>query len=67
MDEVLPEFVATRLRRLALDAPRSVLDPGAGDGHYLDLLAPLLGPRVRLVACEISLVRARHIRERGFP
>ena len=67
MDEALPEFVATRLRRLALDSPRSVLDLGAGDGRYLDLLAPLLGPGARLVACEISLVRARRIRERGFP
>ena len=67
MDEALPEFVATRLRRLALDGPRSVLDLGAGDGRYLDLLAPLLGAGARLVACEISLLRARRIRARGFP
>ena len=67
VDGALPEFVATRLRRLALDAPRSVLDLGARDGRYLDFLAPLLGPGARLVACEISLVRARRIRERGFP
>gem|GEM_PF-1583510 len=67
MDETLPEFVATRLRRLALEEPRSVLDVGAGDGRYLDLLAPLLPPGGRLIACEISLVRARRIRARGFP
>ena len=67
MDEVLPEFVATRLRRLALDAPRSVLDLGAGDGRYLDLLAPLLPSGSHLVACEISFVRARRIKARGFP
>jgi len=67
MDEALPEFVATRLQRLALDRPRSVLDLGAGDGRYLDLLGPLLPPGGRLIACEISLIRARRIRARGFP
>jgi glycosyltransferase involved in cell wall biosynthesis/SAM-dependent methyltransferase len=67
MDETLPEFVATQLQRLALDAPRSVLDLGAGDGRYLDLLAPLLPSGSHLVACEISLVRARRIKARGFP
>jgi glycosyltransferase involved in cell wall biosynthesis len=66
MDEALPEFVAERLRALALDGPRSVLDLGAGDGRYLDLLAPLLPPGARLVACEISLLRARRIRAKGF-
>jgi glycosyltransferase involved in cell wall biosynthesis len=66
MDEALPEFVAVRLRRLALDGPRSVLDLGAGDGRYLDLLAPLLPLGARLVACEISLLRARRIRTKGF-
>jgi len=44
-----------------------VLDLGAGDGRYLDLLAPLLGAGARLVACEISLLRARRIRAKGFP
>jgi SAM-dependent methyltransferase len=67
MDEELPQFVATRLRRLALEGPRSVLDLGAGDGRYLDLLAPLLPAGARLVACEISFVRARRIKARGFP
>lgn len=67
MDEALPEFVAARLRPLALDGPRSVLDLGAGDGRYLDLLAPLLPAGARLAACEISLLRARRIRARGFP
>jgi glycosyltransferase involved in cell wall biosynthesis len=67
MDEALPEFVAARLRRLALEGPRSVLDLGAGDGRYLDLLAPLLPSGARLVACEISLLRARRIRAKGFP
>jgi len=66
MDDALPEFVAVRLRRLALDGPRSVLDLGAGDGRYLDLLAPLLPPGARLAACEISLLRARRIRAKGF-
>jgi glycosyltransferase involved in cell wall biosynthesis len=66
MDEALPEFVAARLRRLALDGPRSVLDLGAGDGRYLDLFAPLLPTGARLVACEISLLRARRIRAKGF-
>jgi SAM-dependent methyltransferase len=67
MDEGLPEFPAERLRQLALDGPRSVLDLGAGDGRYLDFLAPLLPSGARLVACEISLVRARRIRAKGFP
>ena len=66
MDEALPEFVAARLRRLVLDGPRSVLDLGAGDGRYLDLLAPLLPAGARLVACEISVLRARRIRAKGF-
>ena len=67
MDEALPEFVAAKLRALALEGPRSVLDLGAGDGRYLDLLAPLLPPGARLVACEISLLRARRILAKGFP
>jgi len=67
MDEGLPEFTAERLRRLALDGPRSVLDLGAGDGRYLDFLAPLLLSGARLVGCEISLLRARRIRAKGFP
>ena len=66
MDEALPEFVADRLRALAREAPRSVLDLGAGDGRYLDLLAPLLPQGARLVACEISLLRARRIAAKGF-
>jgi glycosyltransferase involved in cell wall biosynthesis/SAM-dependent methyltransferase len=66
MDGALPDFVATRLRRLALEGPRSVLDLGAGDGRYLDLLAPLLPPGGHLVACEISLLRARRILAKGF-
>jgi len=44
-----------------------VLDLGAGDGRYLELLAPLLPPGARLVACEISLLRARRILAKGFP
>ncbi len=67
MDEALPEFVAERLRALAREGPRSVLDLGAGDGRYLELLAPLLPPGARLVACEISLLRARRILAKGFP
>ena len=67
MDEALPEFVAAKLRALAEQAPRSVLDLGAGDGRYLELLAPLLPSGARLVACEISLLRARRILAKGFP
>jgi glycosyltransferase involved in cell wall biosynthesis len=67
MDEALPEFVTAKLRALALEGPRSVLDLGAGDGRYLDLLASLLPSGARLVACEISLVRARRILAKGFP
>jgi len=67
MDEALPEFVAARLRALAREGPRSVLDLGAGDGRYLELLAPLLPPGARLVACEISLLRAHRILDKGFP
>ena len=66
MDETLPEFVAARLRALAKDGPRSVLDLGAGDGRYLELLEPLLPSGARLVACEISLLRARRILAKGF-
>jgi SAM-dependent methyltransferase len=67
LDEALPEFVAEKLRALALEGPRSVLDLGAGDGRYLDLLASLLPRGARLVACEISLLRARRILAKGFP
>ncbi len=66
MDEILPEFVAERLRRLAVHAPRAVLDLGAGDGRYLDLFTALLRPDTSLVGCEISLRRARRIRAKGF-
>lgn len=66
MDEALPEFTAARIRELVLEGPRSVLDLGAGDGRYLELLAPALPSGARLVGCEISLVRARRIRARGF-
>jgi glycosyltransferase involved in cell wall biosynthesis len=67
MDEAMPEFVAEKLHALALEGPRSVLDLGAGDGRYLDLLASLLPRGARLVACEISLLRARRILAKGFP
>jgi glycosyltransferase involved in cell wall biosynthesis len=67
MDEALPEFVTAKLHALALEAPRSVLDLGAGDGRYLDLLASVLPSGARLVACEISLLRAKRIRAKGFP
>jgi glycosyltransferase involved in cell wall biosynthesis len=67
MDEALPEFVAAKLRALALEEPRSVLDLGAGDGRYLDLLASVLPSGAQLVACEISLLRAKRIRAKGFP
>src|SRR4030095_6470058 len=36
-------------------APAPCWDLGAGDGRYLDLLAPLLGAGARLVACRIQL------------
>ncbi len=67
MDEALPEFVTAKLRALALERPSSVLDLGAGDGRYLDLLASVLPSGARLVACEISLLRAKRIRAKGFP
>jgi glycosyltransferase involved in cell wall biosynthesis len=66
MDEALPEFVTARLRTLARGAPGPVLDLGAGDGRYLEMLAPLLAPGALLVGCEISLVRARRIRAKGL-
>ncbi len=66
MDETLPEFVADRLRRLAEQGPRAVLDLGAGDGRYLDLFASLLPPGATLAGCEISLRRARRIHAKGF-
>jgi SAM-dependent methyltransferase len=63
---VLPEFVETRLRRLAGRRPRAVLDLGAGDGRYLALFAALLPPGALLVGCELSHVRARRIEAKGF-
>jgi glycosyltransferase involved in cell wall biosynthesis/SAM-dependent methyltransferase len=66
MDEALPIFAAERLRALAARGPRSVLDLGAGDGRYLALFAGLLSGDARLVGCEISLTRARRIRDKGY-
>lgn len=66
MDEGLPEFVVARLRELAQGAGGAVLDLGAGDGRYLEMLLSLLSPGTVLVGCEISLVRARRIRAKGF-
>lgn len=67
MDGVLPEFVADRLRALPGEAPRAVLDLGAGDGRYLGFFAALFPRSTALVGCEISLRRARRIKAQGFP
>jgi glycosyltransferase involved in cell wall biosynthesis/SAM-dependent methyltransferase len=66
MDEALPEFVVARLREVARGAGGAVLDLGAGDGRYLEMLRSLPAPGTTLVGCEISLVRARRIRAKGF-
>ena len=66
MDEALPEFVVARLREVAQGAGGHVLDLGAGDGRYLEMLRSLLARGTVLVGCEISLVRARRIRAKGF-
>lgn len=66
MDDALPEFVVARLREVARGAGGAVLDLGAGDGRYLEMLRSLLAPGTALVGCEISLIRARRIRAKGF-
>jgi glycosyltransferase involved in cell wall biosynthesis/SAM-dependent methyltransferase len=67
MDDPVPTFVAERLDGLLRAGPRAVLDLGGGDGRYLDFCARALPPGARLVACEISAIRAARIRARGFP
>ena len=66
MDEVVPDFVAERLRPLARRPPRAVLDLGAGDGRYLAFFGRLFPEGTLLVGAELSLVRARRLAAAGF-
>ena len=66
MDEVVPDFVAERLRQLASRPPRAVLDLGAGDGRYLGFFGRLFPEGTLLVGVELSLVRARRLAAAGF-
>jgi SAM-dependent methyltransferase len=65
MDARVPDFVAERLRRLAVRPPRAVLDLGAGDGRYLTLFSALFPAETLVVGCELSLVRARRLAALG--
>ncbi len=67
MDDALAEYVVDRLRELARDKPRAVLDLGAGDGRYLGLLSTQLPPGTLVVGCEISVRRAQRIKAKGLP
>ncbi|HEY3189164.1 MAG TPA: glycosyltransferase, partial [Solirubrobacteraceae bacterium] len=66
IEDVLPEFLVPRLEALARQGARAVLDLGAGDGRWLAFFRRLLPPDALVVGCEISHLRARRIKEKGF-